>query len=256
MTREVPRMGQKKKFAILIGLCILAVLVLRLPRRELSGTDALEALLLSTGAAVVEGEVQYYATLGNSYLEMSELEDVLLQAADLLGLQGGLVQYSEGDTYRVLDVSGKTTQGTDTHIVVQSNPGEENSFPPQAYLLITCRDTSLTNIRTVVGRLDVLIQPLAPAGRLSYYLSGELPGRLSSQEMSNMANKALASVRGKVIEGIWQDDLVSLTACTPLLKQDLAADGDRFNLNLAIRYDSYHNKTVLWAGYPIIHSSY
>ncbi|MBS4030309.1 MAG: YwmB family TATA-box binding protein [Clostridiales bacterium] len=249
-------MGQKKKFAILIGLSLLAVLVLRLPQRELSGTGALETLLLSTGAAVMEGEIQYYATLEDSYLEMSELEEILLQVSDLLGLQGGLVQYSEGETYRVLDVSGKTTQGTDTHIVVQSNPGEENSFPPQTYLLITCRDTSLANINTLADRLNVVIQPLAPGGRLSYYLSGELPGRLSSQEMSDMADKALTSVRGQVIEGLWQDDLVSLTAYTPLLEQYLAADGDRFNLNLAIRYDSYHDKTILWAGYPIIHSSY
>lgn len=249
-------MGQKKKLAIIIGLCILAVLVLRLPRRELTGTEALEALLVSTGAAVVEGEVQYYAALEDSYLEMAELEEILLQVSDLLGLQGGMVQYSEGDTYRVLDVVGKTTQGTDTHIVVQSNPGEENSFPPQAYLLITCRDTSLANINNVADRLNVIIQPLAPGGRLSYYLSGELPGRLSPQEMSNMADKALASIRGQVIEGIRQDDLVSLTAYTPLLEQYLAADGDRFNLNLAIRYDSHQDKTVLWAGYPIIHSSY
>lgn len=249
-------MGRMKKIIILVSLCILAFLVFHMPHRALSGTDALEALLSSTGATVVEGEVQYYANLEDSYLEMAELEEILLQVSDLLGLQGGLIQYSEGDSYRVLDVIGNTTKGTDTHIVVQSNPGEENSFPPQTYLLITCRDTSLPNIKTVADRLNVLIQPLAPGGRLSYYLSAELPGQLSSQEMSDMAKKALASVRGQVIEGITQDDLVSLTAYSPLLDQYLAADGDRFNLNLAIRYDSHLDKTILWAGYPIIHSSY
>ncbi len=249
-------MRKKKITAVTIWLCIIGALLACLPRQEPNCTNAMEDLFLSTGAAMVAGEVQYYAPLEDSFLNMSELESVLIKTSGLIGLQDGRIQYGEGDTYRVIDISGKTAQGTDAHIVVQSNPGEESGFPPRSYLLITCRDTSLTNINEIADRLDIIIQPLAPGGRLSYYLNGELPGRMSSQEMSSIANKALASIKGQVIEGIWQDDLVSLTAYSPLLENYLGTDRQRFNLNLAIRYDDYHDKTVLWAGHPIIHSSY
>ncbi|MDW7651940.1 MAG: YwmB family TATA-box binding protein [Bacillota bacterium] len=250
-------MKHTKKIVLLLCLVAILVTVYRLPRREMAGTEALEALLLTTGAEIVEGEVQYYAVLNEEYQTMSELEAILLNVADLLGLDGGEVQHSSGETFRVLDVTGQTTLGTDTHIVVQSNPGGPDAgMGPQTYLLVVCRDSSITNIESAVQGLSELLKPSAPEGQLSYYLTGELPGRRSPEEMENLAQTALSAVRGRVIEGMWEEDIISLTAYTPLIDRHMSVDGEKFNLNIAVRYDDYHDKTVLWAGFPLIHGSY
>lgn len=247
----------RNKALILFLLIIAMIYVYRQPKSAFEPPEALEAMLATTGAVIVEGEVQYFASLGQTFLAMDELEEMLFNVADRLALRGGTVQRSEGETYRVLDVTGETSLGPQAHIVVQSNPGDGSlSISPQSYLLVVCRDTSVTRVKTVASRLDVLLQPLAPGGQLSYYLTGELAGRHTLKEMQKLAEDALAAVDGRVIEGLEDEEMISLTAYTPRLGSYLTADEDRFNLNLAVRYDSYLDKTVLWAGFPIIHDTY
>lgn len=246
-----------KKIAVLATLAVLLVTVTRLPQREMGETEALKALLDTVNAEVVEGEVQFYATVDERYRTMDELEELLLQVSDLLGVTEGNLQRGEGETYRVLDIAGQTAFGPQAHIVVQSNPaGSDDGVSAQTYLLIICRDPDADHIATMINRLDELVMPLAPEGHISFYLTGELPGQHSLEEMDNMARRALKAVRAEVVEGMQDQDLVSLTAYTPLLDRHITMDGERFNLNVAIRYDDYFDKTVLWAGYPLIHGSY
>lgn len=249
-------MTNKKKALLLLCLTALTAMVFRLPRRSMGGTEALLAMLKTAGATVVAGEVQFYAVLEERFLEMDELADILLAVSDLIGLKDGHVQKSEGETFRVIDVLGKTAFGPKAHIVVQSNPGADAGLSAQTYLLIVCRDTSVEAVSTVIERLGVLLEPLVPNGQISYYLTGELPGKRTAAEMEKLAQKSLSAVRGRIVEGMQDEGILSFTAYTPLIERYLTVDGDRFNLNLAIRYDGYNNKTVVWAGFPLIHGSY
>lgn len=250
-------MSAVKKIAILVGLAILLAVVYRLPQREMGETEALKALLETVNADIVAGEVQFYATLNERYMTMDELEGLLLEVADLLGLTDGVLQRGQGESYRVYDIVGQTAFGPEAHIVVQSNPGGKDAgMNAQTYLLIICHDPDPDNIETIVKRLDELILPIAPQGQISFYLTGELPGQYSIEEMENLAHQALKAVRANVVEGMQDEELVSLTAYTPLLNRYITVEGERFNLNVAIRYDDYFENTVLWAGYPLIHGAY
>ncbi|MBS4022255.1 MAG: YwmB family TATA-box binding protein [Dethiobacter sp.] len=250
-------MSRKNKNFFLVVIVLILVFALRQPGRALEAPEALEGLLKSTGASVSEGEIQYLVSLGNNFWSMEELKVKLLAAADILGLKDGDVVSSEGATYRVLDVTGEMTLGPLAHIVVQSNPGDKQlGISPQSYLLVICRDSSIHNIKTLASRLETVMRPLAPGGQTSYYLTGSLPGKYSGDEMSKLAEKALETVNGKVVEGMWEEEIVSLTAYTPLISRHLGAGEDRFNLNIAVRYDRHSERTVIWAGFPLIHGSY
>jgi hypothetical protein len=247
----------KNKILLLAGVAVILLFVSRQPGRALEATDALEMLLQSSGASVTEGEVQYLASLNAKFLTMEELEDKLLATAEIIGLKEGEVARSEGKTYRVLDMTGETADGTSTHIVVQSNPGDkQQGVKPQSYLLIVCRHSSPQKIATTAARLETALRPIAPGGQVSYYLTGELSGKYTAAEMSELAERALESVNAKLVEGMWEEEIISLTAYTPLITRYYGTGNDRFNLNLAVRYDNHNNRTVLWAGFPLIHTTY
>jgi len=217
----------------------------------------LEEMLKKTGADIVEGEAQYFAFMEPRFLEMDELEEILLNVSDKLGLTGGTVHRSESETYRVFDVTGPTLMEPEAHIVVQSNPGDtELNIAPQSYLLVVLSNCSLDNINTLASRLNVLLQPFAPGGQLSFYMTGELPDKMSKQEMNEVALQALEAVEGEIIEDLQEEEMLSFTVYTPLLEEYVSVDSDRFNLNLAIRYDDYRKCTVLLVGFPLIHASY
>jgi hypothetical protein len=246
-----------KKALLLIILLAVLLVVFQMKPSPMGETEALVAMIRTAGARVVEGEVQFYAILDEKFRTMEELEETLLDVADLLGIQEGEVLRGEGETYRVLDINGQTAFGPTAQLVVQSNPGnEEAGFGPQTYLLLICRDTSADDLEAMIERIDGLMMPLAPQGQISFYLTGERPGQLSYSEMDRLAHQALRAVRGKVVEEMKNEDIISLTGYTELVDRYVEADGERFNLNLAIRYDDYHDKTILWAGFPLIHGSY
>lgn len=249
-------MERKHKLALIFILLALAVVVYQLPGSPVADVEALAMVVETAGAAVTEGEVQYFVVLNNRYQEMYELEAVLQETAALLGMQSPKIERSAGDTFRVVDATDKTAFGPTAHLVVQSNPGDDHGIPAQTYLLVICRDTSVAALSAAVQQLTTTLQPYAPGGQLSYYLSGQLADKKDRQEMEEMAKKALAAVRGTIVEGMQDEQLVSYTAYTPLVARYMTIDGDRFNVNVAVRYDDYLQKTVVWAGFPLIHDPY
>ncbi|MBS3983371.1 MAG: YwmB family TATA-box binding protein [Dethiobacter sp.] len=250
-------MNWRKKAVVLVCLVSLLVIVSRAGSLEMGEVQVLEALLSSAGAEIVAGEVQFYAILDDDYRTMAELEEIIFDVGERLRLEGGEVQQGEGETYRVLEVTGLTAFGPEVQLVVQSNPGAADlGSSPQTYLLIVSRNTSPEKIKTMVTLLNQQILPLAPQGQISVYLTGQLPGKRTAEEMGRIARRALRIMGAREVEGIEGEELISLTAYTPLLNEDILIDGQRFNLNLAVRYDDFHEKTLLWAGFPVIHGTY
>lgn len=249
-------MERKNKFAMIIILLALALVVYRLPHHPVEDLEALAMVVESAGAAVTEGEVQYFAVLNNNFQELDELEEVLAEVVELVGIDSPRVERSEGETFRVVDTTGPTAFGSIAHAVVQSNPGDQNGVPAQTYLLVVCRDTSTAALSAAVQQLTATLQPYAPEGQLSYYLSGQLAAKKNNREMEQMAKKALSAVRGTIVEGMQDEQLISYTAYTPLVERYKTIDGDRINVNVAVRYDDYLEKTVVWAGFPLIHDPY
>lgn len=250
-------MNWRKKAAVLVCLVSLLVIVFRFTGQDMEEVQVLQVLLRSAGAEILAGEAQFYAIIGDDYRTMAELERIMLDVGEQLGLMGGEVKRGEGETYRVLEVTGLTSSGAEAQLVVQSNPGSADlGSRPKTYLLIVGRDSSPEKIKTMVTRLNQLVLPLATQGQISVFLTGQLPGKRTAEEMGRIARRALRTIGATEMEGIEGEELISLTAHTHLLKNDILVDGQRFNLNLAVRYDDFYEKTLLTAGFPVIHGSY
>ncbi|MBS4008659.1 MAG: YwmB family TATA-box binding protein [Clostridium sp.] len=250
-------MNWRKKAVILVCLLSLLVIVSRAASQEMEEVQVLEVILRSAGAEIVRGEAQFYAVLDDEYRTMVELEGIMFEVGELLGLKGGEVQRGEGETYRVLEVTGLTAFGPETQLVVQSNPGAADlGNSPKTHLLIVGRDSSLEKIKTLIKRFNQQILPFAPQGQISVHLTGQLAGKRTAEEMGRIARRALRAIGAKELEGIEGEELISLTAHTPLIKNEILVDGQPFNINLALHYDDLKKKTLLSAGFPVIHGSY
>ena len=245
-----------KKIALILILTIMACVVYQLPQREVEGIEALSMIVETTGAEIAEGEVQFFAVLNQKFCDLAELEEILREVAALTGLDVNEVEKSEGETFRVVDTYGKTASGLSGHLVVQSNPGDGEEVLPQTYLLLVCGEASREDLAAEIANLNQTLTEYAPNGQLTYYLTGYFAGQPGQKEMEKMARRGLSAVRGKVVEGMQNEDLISLTGYTPLLTQHMNSAGKRINLNIAIRYDDYLQKTVVSAGFPLIHSPY
>ena len=85
---------------------------------------------------------------------------------------------------------------------------------------------------------------------------GTASGKLKENLLNKKINGVLKKYNGNVVEKYIDETIHSYTIYTPLIKRELFSGKKRVNLNLAIRYNEYEDKTYFWIGTPIITTGY
>ncbi len=79
---------------------------------------------------------------------------------------------------------------------------------------------------------------------------------MSIKAWKKKVKKTLKKYKGNVIEEYCDISLISFIIYTPLIKEYLLIDRNKINLNLAIRYNEYEDKTCILLATPIITNGY
>lgn|GEM_PF-2238566 len=101
-------------------------------------------------------------------------------------------------------------------------------------------------------RIPSLLGAEVEKGSLSLSISGQLPEKMKPPAMEQLALEMISHVGGEQIRSVRDGDMVSVTGYTPAIEEYLQAEDLRVNLNVALRYDNYNGRTVVWAGTPLI----
>lgn len=60
----------------------------------------------------------------------------------------------------------------------------------------------------------------------------------------------------KKVEGMEDENIISVSAYSSKLKEYIKLGSEKINLNVAIRYSSFDDKTYIWVATPIIAIEY
>lgn len=125
------------------------------------------------------------------------------------------------------------------------------------HLLITVnQEGGAQQLSTLAGRFPSLLGQDAQNGNMSFCVTGHLNGELTPEEMEELCLLITREIGGEQVQSISDGKMISVTGYTPDLGDYLKAENLRINLNLAMRYDEYLDKTVIWAGTPLISRYY
>ena len=234
------------------------------------------------GAQITEGELHYWAPLG-SCPEIATLPDLEARADELLerisrreplqaipnrgdfavapgagtgSAPAGPEQGQGGASpdYMLVERHRELNSGGELRLLLQHLEQEEGKV---VHLLVSItRKGSAPALSSMARRLPGLLGQATDEGNLSLCLTGHLPGKLEADEMEALARTVAKEIGGEGLQSISDGQMVSVTGYTPDLGDYLRAENLRINLNLALRYDEYLDKTVIWAGTPLIARSY
>lgn len=280
-------------FFALILFIIAGVFFMAPERQAPSGEDpysTLHRLMQFSGAELVEGEFHYWASLGKCP-QITSLPDLEAKADALLALvaRGPAEKSTEkGDsaccegyaqplpvedgichalyrpasrpdqennpTYMVVEKFADLPHGERLRLLLQRMEQDGENI---VHLLITVnQEGEAMQLGSMAYRLSALLEPQAEKGNLTFCLTGHLPGELSPADMQELMLDITRSIGGEQVQSTSDGKMISVTGYTPDLGDFLKAENLRINLNLAIRYDEYLDKTVIWAGTPIISRYY
>jgi hypothetical protein len=110
----------------------------------------------------------------------------------------------------------------------------------------------LTERQKVIGALSVDEATM----NFSSCIVGTYKGKLKDKDVEKKSKIALQSINAKRVEGIENDGMRSISAFSTNVGGYVMSDRSRVNVQLAIRYSSYDDKTYIWIGTPLIPMGY
>lgn len=91
---------------------------------------------------------------------------------------------------------------------------------------------------------------------MSIALKGYIKGRIGQQKLDELSSGVFKALDAKYVEGVKSEMLSSTTAYSPLIKHHINIGDQKANIQLAVRYNSYNNRTYVWLGMPVITVEY
>ncbi len=217
------------------------------PDANAAEEEALVSSFESTGADVLESTISCWTKLNCRFLSMKEIEDemteitrrinpdraVTVRSAEDDGQLNRVVLYGfkNNKVYNVSIESAKKEEAGETHVIV------DISIDKSYRDLLTEKQNIINAVQTDESSIN-----------FSSCIIGTYKGRLTVEESDKKAEIALQSINAKKIE--------SISAFSTGAEGYMMSDRNRVNIQLAIRYSPYEDKTYIWIGTPPIPVEY
>jgi len=250
----------KKIYIILIGLTILLT-------TPITGITCMsernEELIINKAIETVDGQilelnVNGWGKIGKNFLSKEELKTICNRVVEDLELEKLIYRYEESQQHRVLKANGFKAGKIYMEIIVQSvNPDWKAEPKPETYIVITAiQNNTSEGFLKLKNEISMIIHKLGGEPETTVCITVVRKGKLSVKDQDSLITKIFSAVEAKPVEGIIDSHIISRSGYTPHIKDCINVMGEKVNINIASRYNSYENRTYFWIGTPLISIEY
>lgn len=104
--------------------------------------------------------------------------------------------------------------------------------------------------------LDMIFKEYGIKVNINTCISGEYEGRLSDEQMDNIGGIVLRAADAQRVEGMKDGNTLSISAYSSRISGAIKSGNKKINLNVAMRYSPYMDKTCIWLATPVILKEY
>jgi hypothetical protein len=253
---------KNKYFYAPLAVIIVVSLFFLSPRQNIAVSVALDDPLThaihTTGAKVQELSVNGWSKLPLPDLADEQMASIARRAMEKIGVGPDQYQISHQRSANHRQVKAEV-RGDRFHAVVTVQvlyPSWEKKGH-EVYLVLNIDQADPQESAAAVQEKIVnIINDSGGSARVSTCLVGWLDGKLEEDEKLAKLNNAFHAVNATVIDKLSYPNLASYSGFTPLVKDWLTVGQDRININMAIRYSHYDNRTYVMVGSPVITREY
>lgn len=215
----------------------------------------IENSFLKTGAAYEYSNINAWAKLNAKFISLSEMDGIVEKVIKSMEIDDKKVKVSklDQDNFRQCDAE-YDDDNKKVSIVVQS---VKNDVVDETYILI---DEYLlkgnANVISEAEKVKKSYSNLNLHPEIATCLVGTYKGRLNKDKISSIVEEVMRDMDAVKVEGLNEENLVSVSAHTNKVKEYIEMGSEKINLNVALRYSSYDDKTYIWVATPIIAIEY
>lgn len=212
----------------------------------------------ASGGKMKEYGVHGWAKVSDTKFQEASLEELAVKGMEEVGFDREhcqLIRHTAAKQELVI----ATAQGeTGKWTVMAERIHSENPKVNGLYMVMEVEgQTENPGIfRVEQKKLEKIIRHFTPLPRINTCLTGYLDGKLSDGECQNILQKAFDGAGGVIIDQLIKGDFYSYTGFSPSITEFLQIGATRMNLNVAMRYSQYDNRTYILIGSPVITREY
>lgn len=210
----------------------------------------------TSGASIVSSEVYFKGKINR--LDKGSKEKLGQLASELaIGLgcpkKDTVTKTINNDELEGVELSA--VSGANLSIAISAVLGKEDDNNSYITLSIVDKD-GIQDIDVLKHKVKLIMGRFGVTPNVNSCLTGNYPGKLSNDRLNQICTDIFKASGARKVEGINESNLISVSAYTPSIGQAVEVNGRKINLNLAIRYNSYENKTYIWLATPVIITEY
>jgi hypothetical protein len=245
------------KLGVIIGF-ILVIMFTMIKYVPALSQDPLNAAMEATGAHLQEYSINAWVKLPDAQLSNQQLQTIVKQVMNQLEVNENDLEIVQQQRNKNRIVRAEYIRtGYHATAIAQVVPAKE-SGSEEAYLVV--------NIESIIGepvsvissqeKMNKIVKNFGASPRISTCLIGWLDGKLMDGEPQDLIKGAFSAMNGVIVDKLVQDQYVSVTGFSSAITDYLQVGGKKININMAVRYSQYDNRTYVIIGSPIITREY
>nr|WP_092071009.1 YwmB family TATA-box binding protein [Dendrosporobacter quercicolus]NSL48450.1 YwmB family TATA-box binding protein [Dendrosporobacter quercicolus DSM 1736]SDM17312.1 TATA-box binding [Dendrosporobacter quercicolus] len=247
------------KKLLLITVLLMAVNLGRAENVPVTITQPLAAAMQATGAELGEISVNGWAKLPAAQTGETELIGITKQAMLELGFTGEEYELTVAVSRRQQAVRAVAV-ASDRQVAViaeQLRPAGDGR-PAEVYLAVNIelKTQDAQAATESSAKISKIITAFAGSPQISTCLVGWLDGKLVKDDWDKRLGDAFAVLNADLISSTSSAQYSSFTGFSPMLDKGLNIGDRRINVNAAMRYSPYDNRTYVIIGSPVITIEY
>ena len=202
-------------------------------------------------------EFKFYNIKANANIEYDitkdELKDMCVDIITDLGMEESDIKIDDkwGDDEKQIYAQAKNDNFNISIVGIKKNSTE-------SYLMVDILDNRVyKNIVDIYNVLENCLNSHYCKFEIYTCIAGEYGKKLQIDKYNDILDEILYNMNAKVIEKVQEENFLSVTAYTKVLKENyLEYFGRKINLNIGIRYSEDDEKTLIYIATPIIKLDY
>ncbi|MBM7582441.1 hypothetical protein JOD02_001298 [Caldicoprobacter guelmensis] len=251
-------MGYKNVLVVLTALVL--SIIFSFQSRAIQEPVLVESIMMSLGCTIEYLDINGWCPLKGGPKSLLELRLLAEEAAEFFGVVGDFdVFTSQSQSITQVNITGVNDRQQVVSIIICQSKGVLNrdlgDF--ESYIVVNVIDHSQNVDGSLFKRrVHDFLQEVGERPTVTVTYVGSFEGRLEFTKMQNICDTMLKNLRGTAVEGIHDEGFVSISGYSMLLGKGIISGGKQVNIQVAMRYNSYKDRTYMWVGTPVISIEY
>lgn len=247
------------KYAKILILTTICLLIMSSTISGYKESEILEQVVKYIGMQVEIIDIVDWSIINRDFMEFNQMKDINTRVLKnfLVEEQSFKDKKEFSKTHRILTSEGKIDTKTYMQVISQSiKLPEQYEKKPQTYLVISVNTTDINRLTELKGKVIDSIRLFGGQSKVTTCITGSFDGKLNKMQREEVVGKIKKCLKVKNAQIIHDESTTSLLGYSPLLGESIEVMDKCYNLDVAIRYSEFDDKTFVWIGTPVISVEY